>query len=106
MDTPKPGDFPVGSVESRAAMRFEILNQGQKPPCTEIVSRVSRPWRGDGPEPSDWNKVPRISEPQSWEDGLMQILYVPPGMTEDEARKITEGGERRNQGGDLNGSHE
>lgn len=90
MDTPKPGDFPIGSVESRAAMRFEILHQGQKP-CMEIVSRVSRPWCGGGPEPSDWNKVPRISESQSWGDGLMRILYVPPGMTEDEARKIAEG---------------
>jgi hypothetical protein len=90
MDTPKPADFPIGSIESRAAMRFEILNQGQKPPCMEIVSRVSRPWYGAGPEPSDWNKVPRISEPQPWGDGVMQILYVPPGMTEDEARKIAE----------------
>lgn len=27
MDTPKPGDFPIGSVESRAAMRLQLVNQ-------------------------------------------------------------------------------
>ena len=93
MDAPKPGDFPVGSVESRAAMRLQLSNQGQKP-CMEIVSRIPRPWRGDGPVPSDWNKVPRVSAPQPWGDGLMRILYVPTGMAEGEARKIAEVGPR------------
>jgi hypothetical protein len=84
---PKPGDYPIGSVESRAAMRLQLSNQTAEPRL-EIISYIPRPWRGDGPEPSDWNKVPRISEPQSWGDGLMQILYVPSGMTAEEARKI------------------
>ena len=90
MNTPRPGDFPIGSVESRAAMRFELSNQAQKPSCMEIVSRISRPWRGDGPEPSDWNKAPRTGVSQPWGDGLMRMLYVPPGMTTEEARKIAE----------------
>ena len=90
MDTPKPGDFPIGSVESRAAMRLQLSNQGQKSCIMEIVSYISRPWLedGEGPEPSDWNKAPRISAPQPCGDGLMRILYVPEGMTAEESRKI------------------
>ena len=80
MGTPKPGDFPIGSVESRAAIRLQLSKQTDAVSCTEIVSRVSRPWRGDGPEPEDWNKVPRTSASQPWGEGLMRILYVPTGM--------------------------
>jgi hypothetical protein len=86
--TLRPGDFPLGSLESRMAARAEIERAEKSRPFLRIVSYIPRPWRGDGPEPSDWNKVPRISEPQSWGDGLMQILYVPSGMTAEEARKI------------------
>jgi hypothetical protein len=90
MNIPKPGDFPVGSVESRAAMRLQLSTQTDAVSCTEIVSRISRPWRGDGPVPRDWNIAPRVSAPQPWDDGLMRILYVPTGMAEGEARKIAE----------------
>jgi hypothetical protein len=88
VDTPKPGDFPIGSVESRAAMRLQLLNEGNAPLLTEIISHVLRPRRGGGPEPRDWNKAPRVGPWQDCGDRLMRILYVPAGMTADEARKI------------------
>jgi len=31
MDAPKPGDFPIGSVESRAAMRLQLSNKKDAP---------------------------------------------------------------------------
>lgn len=87
MDTPKPGDFPIGSVESRAAMRFELSNERSAPSyAVEIISHIPRPWRGDGPEPRDWNKTPRVEASQPCGDRLTRILYVPAGMTADEAR--------------------
>jgi len=86
MNTPKPGDFPVGSVESRAAMRLQLSNQRDAESHVEFISYIPRPWRGEGPQPENWNKVPRL-------DALShktrtQCLYVPPNMTDDEARKI------------------
>jgi hypothetical protein len=90
MDAPRPGDFPIGSVESRAAMRLQLSNEGGARSCMDIISHISRPWRGDGPEPRDWNKAPRVSLSQPWRDGLMRILYVPDGMTAEEALKILE----------------
>src|SRR6266567_2173442 len=84
MDTPKPGDFPIGSVESRAAMRLQLSNQTAEP-RVEFINYIPRPWRGEGPEPENWNKVPRLTV-----DGRNKAhyLYVPPNMTDDEARKI------------------
>jgi hypothetical protein len=94
VNTPKPGDFPIGSVESRAAMRLQITEQGSRPHLA-FISYVPRPWRGNGPEPKDWNKVPRLNYlADGWcpQDGRVsdktQCLYVPPNMTDDEARKI------------------
>ena len=85
MNTPKPGDFPIGSVESRAVMRFELSNQGGDSQGIEVVSRVPRP-RQD-------NTRPHATAWASIEGGnRYRILYVPPGMAEDEARKIA--GER------------
>jgi hypothetical protein len=52
----------------------------------EFISYIPRPWRGDGPEPGDWNKVPRLYAMSN--ETPTQCLYVPPGMTDDEARKI------------------
>jgi len=85
MNTPKPGDFPIGSVESRAAMRLHLSSQQAPVPAMDIVSFIPRPWPGEGPEPNDWNEVPRVEIPSP----DVQILYVPPGMTEEEARKVT-----------------
>ena len=86
MDTPKPGDFPIGSIESRAAMRLQLSNERGALSCMAIVSHIPRPWRGDVPEPRDWNKVPRVSVSQPWGDGLMQILYIPLGTPDDDRR--------------------
>ena len=90
MNTPRPGDFPIGSVESRAAMRLQLSNQTGESRVLKFVSHISRPWRGSEAEPEDWNRAPRVSELQPWDDGLMRILYVPSGMAEGEARKIAQ----------------
>jgi hypothetical protein len=85
VNTPKPGDFPIGSVESRAAMRFELSNQRDAEPQMEFISYIPRPWRGEGPQPENWNKVPRLTVNGRTNS---RHLYVPPNMTDDEARKI------------------
>ncbi len=38
MGTPKPGDFPIGSVESRAAMRLQLSTQKDGPPTEPTFS--------------------------------------------------------------------
>jgi hypothetical protein len=73
-------------------MRFQLTKQADKRPSMVFVSHIPRPWRvgedGEGPEPKDWNKVPRIEvESQPWGDGLMRMLYVLTGMTAEEERK-------------------
>ncbi len=83
MDIPKPGDFPIGSVESRAAMRLQLSNETAEP-RVEFISYIPRPWRGEGPEPENWNKVPRLTVGRD----KTHYLYVPPNMTREEARTI------------------
>ena len=87
MDTPKPGDFPIGGVESRDAMRLHLSNRRDESARTVFISRIPRPWHDDGQEPEDWNKVPQFSAPQTWGDRTMRVLYVPVGISEKEARK-------------------
>ncbi len=83
MNTPKPGDFPVGSVESRAAMRLQLSNQ-EAEVRVEFINYIPRPWRGEGPEPENWNKAPRLTVGRD----KTYYLYVPPNMTPEEVRKI------------------
>ena len=78
----KPGDFPIGSVESRVAMRLQLSNERGARSCMVVVSHIPRPWRGEGQEPADWNKVPRLGEQKRWGNGLMRILFVPNNLTE------------------------
>jgi hypothetical protein len=79
---PRPGDFPIGSVESRAAMRLQLKNQGDTRRRLEFVTNVCRPWRGEGPTPEGWNKEPRVGPWQDCGDVLMRMFYVPTGMAE------------------------
>ncbi|HXN23328.1 MAG TPA: hypothetical protein VOA41_11365 [Candidatus Dormibacteraeota bacterium] len=46
--TPKPGDFPIGSVESRAAMRALILHRKDSEPkrvMHVVIERIGSPER-------------------------------------------------------------
>jgi hypothetical protein len=82
MDTPRPGDFPIGSIESRAAMRLQLANRRDSRRRIEIVSNVAR--RGVD------NAKPHMSPWSDFGDVIMRMLYVPAGMTEEEARKHCE----------------
>jgi hypothetical protein len=86
----KPGDFPIGSPESRAAARMLVANRRDTRRRIEIVSNVHIPWHSEGPAPDPWNdEESHIGPWQDCVDGsLMRIVYIPTGMSEDEARKI------------------
>src|SRR2546425_9372362 len=73
---PRPGDFPLGSVESRAVARMQ-LQQGDHRKRIELISHIPGPWRGEGPEPEGWNKEPRIGPWKDCGDRLMRFVYVP-----------------------------
>jgi hypothetical protein len=92
---PRPGDFPVGSPESRAAARLMLRQRSTESQRIEIITSIQRPAR----EWSDWtDKTKPYATPWSeTTDGrLMRMLYVPSGMTAYEARRIVDGeGEQR-----------
>jgi hypothetical protein len=69
----KPGDFPLGSLESRAAARAMLEDaEGSRLRLT-IVSYLQRPGRD--------NSQIHIGAWQACPDGLrMRMVYVPSGM--------------------------
>jgi len=83
---PGPGDFPVGSPESRAAARLLLSDRESARDRLEIISSIPRPerngHRNDKPRATPWTETP---------DGrLVRFLYVPQGMTEESARKAVD----------------
>jgi hypothetical protein len=87
--TLKPGDFPLGSAESRAAARMLAQQRETQGKRLEIIlSSWMRPARGnDKPHATPWI-------PHAFEDGtLVRTLVVPEGMSAEEARRIVD---RRN----------
>jgi hypothetical protein len=82
----RPDSFPIGSPESRAAAR--MLAECRKKQCRrfDLVTNALFP------DPVD-NTLPDPSQPYAtpWhgtlDEGLMRMLYVPKGMTEEEARR-------------------
>ena len=89
-DRPKPGDYQIGSPESRAAARMFAANRQDMRTRIEYVSHIPRPWHGEKPEPKDWNKKPCVGPWQGCGDTLMRVLFVPDGMGAAEARRIVE----------------
>ena len=54
----------------------------------EIVTNVHMPWHGEGPDPDPRNDEELHVGPwQDCDDMLMRFVYVPDGMSVDEARK-------------------
>jgi hypothetical protein len=78
----RPGEFPLGSPESRAAARMFLNNQRDSRKRIEIVSNIARP------DPD--SAKPHVSPWSDFGDILMHVLYVPAGMTEEAARNILE----------------
>ena len=70
------GDFPLGSLESRAAARKRLEQKRNSKSRLEIVSNISRPWRGDGAEPASWNGEPRFDPWQDYGDSLIRMVYL------------------------------
>jgi hypothetical protein len=65
--------FP--SIEGSGQAMLVRADAGRK--RIQIVTNVSRPWRGEGPDPEGWNSVPRIGPWQDCGDTLMRFVYVP-----------------------------
>jgi hypothetical protein len=82
-DAPRPWDSTVGSLESRAAARIMLQHAKDRRERIEIVSCTPRPRQDNSrPHATPWTETP---------DGpLFRMLYVPPGMAEDEARRIVD----------------
>jgi hypothetical protein len=76
----RPGDFPLGSPESRAAARMLLKNQRDGRQRIEIVSNIARP----GVD----NAKPCMSPWSDFGDILMRMVYVPDAMSEEETRKL------------------
>jgi hypothetical protein len=75
----RPGEFPLGSPKSRAAARMLLKNHRDSRRRIELVSNIARP---------DVDKAkPYMSPWSDFGDVLMRMLYVPAGITEEEARK-------------------
>ncbi len=70
----KVGDFPVGSLESRAAARVLSVQRRSKLTCLQFCHSVRGPWRGEGPEPPD---VPRANPWVEGDGKLLRVVYVP-----------------------------
>jgi hypothetical protein len=85
----RPGDYALGSVESRAAARAAVDQRraSQKRRELVIVSDVPRPnYENDpgfdpiGPIAHDWHMA---------DDGVLErVCWIPPGMTVEEAERI------------------
>jgi len=67
---PKPGDFPVGSCESRAAARMRLQQLNANRSTFELIHSVPRPYcSATEPHATEWREL---------DDGrLMRVVYVP-----------------------------
>ena len=83
----KPGDFPLGSALSRAAARMLLNNQPDLRKRAEIVANVLlSDLDGVLPDPAKPHATPWVGD----DKGLVRILYVPKGMSVEEARKVVD----------------
>jgi hypothetical protein len=71
----KVEDFPIGSLESRAAARILLSQRWSKLTRLQFSHSIRGPWRGEGPEPPD---VPKANPRVEGDDGILFLLvYVP-----------------------------
>ena len=84
----KPEDFPIGSLESRAAARSMLEVRDKDVRRLELVTNVLFPDHGE--ERQDRSRPHATPWTRTLDGGLMRILYVPSGMTADEARAVVD----------------
>jgi len=84
----KPGDFPLGSLESRAAARMLVHQRGEQCDRLEIIV-FGEPADDGAPLATPWMKD------QNGSELLIRILGVPQGMTVEEARRMVDSNSRR-----------
>jgi hypothetical protein len=79
----KPGFFPIGSPESRAAARLMLTNHINRRKRIQIISDICRSHQDNSvPHATPWAKTV--------DGGLMRLVYVPTGMSEDEWRPLVD----------------
>jgi len=67
---PKPGDFPIGSLESRAAARMRLIRLNDSRKRVRIIHNIPGPWED--------NSRVHFGDWQEWKDNTLgQIIYVP-----------------------------
>ena len=82
---PRPGDFPIGSALSRAAARMLLKNHRDTRKRIEIVTNALLPDENGVPH----DRAKPFATPWTGDDRvLVRILYVPEGMSKEEARKV------------------
>jgi hypothetical protein len=90
MSNPKPGDFPIGSVLSRAAARMFLKNQRDARKRIEFVTNALFP----SPTFSDKQELdetkPHAFDWQDFGEVLWRFVYVTNGMSVDEAYRQIE----------------
>jgi len=92
MSNPKPGDFPIGSALSRAAARMLLKNQRDTRKRIELVTNVlfARPNFTETQELDETK--PHAFDWQDFGEVLFRFVYVPNGMSIDEAYRQIESG--------------
>ena len=84
-NTIKPGNFPIGSPQSRAAARLRLEHMNDDRERIQLISFV--------PRPNQDNTRPHATPWHECDDGrLFRVLYVPHGMEDSEARRIVAAG--------------
>jgi hypothetical protein len=85
----RPGDYALGSVESRAAARAAVEQRraSQKRRELVIICSIPRPNHENDPELDPIGPV--VHDWHMANDGVLErICWIPPGMTVEEAERI------------------
>ena len=78
----KPGDFPIGSPESRAAARAMIESRDKDVPRLQIINDSVQISGQD-------NSLPHVGDWYPMTDGaFVRFVYIPPGTDEETERRI------------------
>jgi len=72
MDQPRPSDYPIGSLKSRAAARMWLKNTRDARPRFEIVTNIYHPNKEHEDE-----TIPYATGWSNWGDKLMRMVYHP-----------------------------
>jgi hypothetical protein len=85
----RPGDYALGSIESRAAARAAVEQRraSQKRRELVIISDISLPNRENDPEFDPMGPI--VHDWHMADDGVLErICWISPGMTVEEAERI------------------